>query len=115
MKALFFIIIFIAIAVACWQFVKLLGLTKVENATATPKENNINGWLMLVLMAFLYGLMLWSMYGAKDVLLPQLSASEEGYHIDILFKITMGFDLGGTIHPSIFDLLFFLEIQRDRR
>ncbi len=90
MKALFFIIIFIAIAVACWQFVKLLGLTKVENATATPKENNINGWLMLVLMAFLYGLMLWSMYGAKDVLLPQLSASEEGYHIDILFKITMG-------------------------
>lgn len=89
MKALFYIIIFVAIAVACWQLVKLLGLTKVENATVTPKENNINGWLMLGLMGFLYGLMLWSMYGAKDVLLPQLSASAEGEDIDILFKITM--------------------------
>jgi cytochrome c oxidase subunit 2 len=89
MKALFFIIIFVALAVACWQFVKLLGLTKADDQTATEKENNINGWLMLILMGFIYGLMVYSMYGAKDVLLPQLSASEEGKHIDILFKITM--------------------------
>ncbi|MGB5361955.1 MAG: cytochrome c oxidase subunit II [Aureibaculum sp.] len=89
MKALFFIIIFVALAVACWQFVKLLGLTKADDQTATEKENNINGWLMLGLMGFIYGLMVYSMYGAKDVLLPQLSASEEGKHIDILFKITM--------------------------
>lgn len=89
MKALFFIVIFVALAVACWQFVKLLGLTKVENQTATEKENNINGWLMLALMGFIYCLMIYSMYGIKDVLLPQLSASEEGHHIDILFKLTM--------------------------
>jgi cytochrome c oxidase subunit 2 len=89
MKALFFIIIFVAIAVACWQFVKLLGLTKVENQTATEKENNINGWLMLGLMGFIYCLMIFSLYGTKDILLPQLSASAEGKHIDILFKITM--------------------------
>ncbi len=89
MKALFFIIIFVAIAVACWQFVKLLGLTKVENQTATEKENNINGWLMLGLMGFIYCLMILSLYYTKDVLLPQLSASAEGKHIDILFKITM--------------------------
>ena len=88
MKALFFILIFVVIAVACWQFVKLLGLTKGDQA-ATPKENNINGWLMLVLMGFLYALMIWSMYGAKDVLLPQLSASLEGEDIDKLFKISM--------------------------
>jgi len=89
MKALFFIIIFVAIAVACWQFVKLLGLTKVEDQTATEKENNINGWLMLGLMGFIYLLMIYSLYGTKDVLLPQISASAEGEHIDILFKITM--------------------------
>jgi len=89
MKALFFITIFVAIAVACWQFVKLLGLTKSDNQTATEKENNINGWLMLGLMGFIYVLMIWSLYGTKDVLLPQLSASAEGKHIDILFKITM--------------------------
>jgi len=45
MKALFYIIIFVVIIVAIWQVVKILGLTKVENQTATEKENNINGWL----------------------------------------------------------------------
>jgi len=33
--------------------------------------------------------MVWSLYGKREVLLPQLSASEEGYHIDILFKYSM--------------------------
>jgi cytochrome c oxidase subunit II len=89
MKALFFILIFIALVVACWQFVKILGLTKVKNATATEKENNINGWLMLGLMVFIYGLMLVTMFRGRDVLLPRLSASLEGHHIDNLFVITM--------------------------
>ena len=89
MKALFYIIILVALMVACWQFVKLLGLTKREDQTATPKENDINGKLMLVLMTFIYVLMVWSLYGTREVLLPQLSASEEGYHIDILFKVSM--------------------------
>jgi len=89
MKALFFILIFIALIVACWQFVKILGLTKVKNSTATEKENNINGWLMLGLMVFIYGLMITSMFLGRDVLLPRLSASLEGHHIDILFIITM--------------------------
>tara|TARA_R110002073_G_scaffold40547_5_gene115238 strand:- start:387828 stop:388865 length:1038 start_codon:yes stop_codon:yes gene_type:complete len=89
MKALFYIIIFVALVVACWQLVKILGLTKTEDTTATPKENNINGWLMLGLLGFINGLMLYTLYGAKDVLLPQLSASAEGYHIDILFKVSM--------------------------
>lgn len=88
MKALFYILIFVVIAVACWQFVKLLGLTSKEQ-TATPKENDINGKLMLVLMAFIYGIMIYAMFGYKDVLLPQLSGSLEGHDIDILFKITM--------------------------
>ena len=90
MKALFYIIIFVVLIVACWQFVKLLGLTKVENQTATEEENNINGWLLLGLMGFIYGLMIYSLYQGRVVLLPQLSASEEGYHIDVLFKLTMG-------------------------
>lgn len=88
MKALFYILIFVVIAVACWQFVKLLGLTNKEQ-TATPKENDINGKLMLVLMGFIYGIMIYAMFGYKDVLLPQLSGSLEGHDIDILFKITM--------------------------
>lgn len=104
MKALFYIIIFVALMVACWQIVKLLGLTKVDNQTTTDRENNINGWLMLGLMGFIYGLMIWSLYGTREVLLPQLSASEEGHHIDILFKLTMGMIL---IVQFILQILIF--------
>lgn len=89
MKALFFILIFIVIAVAFWQAVKIFGLLK-KDQVATEKENNINGWLMLGLMVFLYGLMLVSMFRGRYVLLPKLSASLEGEHIDNLFVITMG-------------------------
>ncbi len=88
MKALFFILIFVVIATAAWQFFKLLGFTKKEQ-TATEKENNINGWLMLGLGLFVYGLMITSMFRGSVVLLPKLSASLEGEHIDKLFIITM--------------------------
>jgi len=88
MKALFFILIFIVIATAIWQFFKLIGLTK-KNQVTTEKENNINGWLMLGLGVFIYALMFISIYKFKIVLLPKLSASLEGEHIDRLFIITM--------------------------
>jgi len=89
MKALFYILIFFVIATAFWQFFKLLGLTK-KDQVATEEENNINGWLMLGLGGFIYGLMLYSMIQGRVVLLPRLSASLEGEDIDKLFVITMG-------------------------
>ena len=89
MKALFYILIFFVIATAFWQFFKLLGLTK-KDQVATEKENNINGWLMLGLGAFIYGLMVYSMVQGRVVLLPRMSASLEGEDIDRLFVITMG-------------------------
>ena len=89
MKALFYILVFIGIATAFWQFFKLLGLTK-KDQVATEEENNINGWLMLGLGGFVYGLMIYSMVQGRVVLLPRLSASLEGEDIDKLFVITMG-------------------------
>jgi len=88
MKALFYILIFVVIATAIWQFFKILGLTK-RDQVSTERENNINGWLMLGLGIFIYGLMLVSMFRGSVVLLPKLSASIEGEHIDRLFMITM--------------------------
>ena len=89
MKALFYILVFFVIATFFWQFFKLLGLTK-KDQVATEQENNINGWLMLGLGAFIYGLMVYSMVQGRVVLLPRLSASLEGEDIDKLFVITMG-------------------------
>ncbi len=89
MKALFYILILFVIAIAFWQVFKILGLTK-KDQVATEKENNINGWLMLGLGGFIYGLMIYSMVQGRVVLLPRLSASLEGQDIDKLFIITMG-------------------------
>ena len=88
MKALFYILILFVIATAFWQIFRILGLTK-KDQVATEKENNINGWLMLGLGVFIYGLMLTSMFRGGIVLLPKLSASVEGEDIDKLFIITM--------------------------
>ncbi|MCF6349547.1 MAG: cytochrome c oxidase subunit II [Flavobacteriaceae bacterium] len=87
MTAILYILVFTIIAIGSWQAVKIFGLLK-SNEIATEKENNINGWLMLGIMAFLYSLMIFSFYKYSKVLLPQLAASEEGLHIDKLFKIT---------------------------
>ncbi len=88
MKALFFILLFIVISTAVWQIFKILGLMK-KDQVATEDENNINGWLMLGLGGFIYGLMIYSMYKGQVVLLPRESGSLEGEHIDNLFVITM--------------------------
>lgn len=87
MKALFFIAIFVAIAIGFWQIAKIFGTTK-NDQIATKKENDINGWLMLLLLAFVHGFLIYNIVAFGDVLLPQLSASTEGEQIDILFKVT---------------------------
>jgi cytochrome c oxidase subunit 2 len=108
MKALFYIIVFTVIAVSVWQVVKILGLTK-NDQIATKKENNINGWLMLVLLAFIHGLLLYCIIAYRDVLLPQLSASEEGESIDLLFKITFGLILFVQFFTQI--LIFYFSFK----
>ncbi|MEE9349276.1 MAG: cytochrome c oxidase subunit II [Flavobacteriaceae bacterium] len=108
MKALFYIAVFAAIAIAFWQINKLLGFTKGEQI-ASKKENNVNGWLMLAMLVFVHGLLIYCMVAYGDVLLPQLSASAEGEHIDLLFKITFGLILVVQFFTQI--LLFFFSFK----
>jgi len=108
MKALFFIAVFAAIAIGFWQIAKIFGATK-NDQIATKKENNINGWLMLFMLAFVHGLLLFCMIEYGDVLLPQLSASKEGENIDVLFKITFGLILFVQFFTQI--LIFFFSFK----
>jgi cytochrome c oxidase subunit 2 len=108
MKALFFIAVFAAIAIGFWQVAKIFGATK-NDQIATKKENNINGWLMLFMLAFVHGLLLFCMINYGDVLLPQLSASSEGENIDTLFKITFGLILIVQFFTQI--LIFFFSFK----
>ncbi len=108
MKALFFIAVFAAISIGFWQIAKIFGATK-EDQTATNKENNINGWMMLFVLAFVHGLLIFCMVEYGDVLLPQLSASLEGEDIDMLFKITFGLILFVQFFTQI--LIFFFAFK----
>ncbi len=108
MKALFIIAILAAIAIGFWQVARLLGFTK-SNQVATKKENNINGWLMLGLLAFVHGLLIYFMVVYGDVLLPKLSASTEGESIDTLFKITFGLILFVQFFTQI--LIFYFSFK----
>lgn len=106
MKALFFIAVFASIAIGFWQIAKIFGTTK-KDQIATKKENNINGWLMLLMLAFVHGLLLYCIIAYGDVLLPQLSASLEGENIDLLFKITFGLILVVQFITQIFIFLSY--------
>ena len=108
MKALFFIAVFAAIAIGFWQIAKIFGTTK-SDQIASKKENNINGWLMLFMLAFVHGLLLYFMIAYGDVLLPQLSASLEGENIDVLFKVTFGLILFVQFFTQI--LIFFFAFK----
>jgi cytochrome c oxidase subunit 2 len=55
---------------------------------ANNKDNNINGWLMLGLAIFTYGLLIICFWEWGDVLLPR-AASEHGADIDNLMLISM--------------------------
>lgn len=108
MKALFFIAVFAAIAIGFWQIAKIFGSSK-SDQVATKKENNINGWLMLALLAFVHGLLIYCMVAYGDVLLPNLSASIEGGHIDTLFKVTFGLILIVQLFTQI--LIFYFSFK----
>jgi len=108
MKALFYIAVFAAIAIGFWQIAKIFGFTK-SDQVASKKENNVNGWLMLAMLVFVHGLLIYCVVAYGDVLLPQLSASKEGEHIDLLFKITFGLILFVQFITQI--LVFFFSFK----
>jgi len=108
MKALFIVLIFASIAIGFWQLAKIFGTTK-NDQVATKKENNINGWMMLFLLAFVHGLLIYFMVAYGDVLLPNLSASTEGESIDLLFKVTFGLILFVQFFTQI--LIFFFAFK----
>ena len=88
MSAIFYVILFVFLGVLIWQITSVLGFNKDEQV-ATKKENNLNGWLMIIFMGLFYLLMIVTMFKTRYLLLPAQAGSEEGYHIDMLFKISM--------------------------
>lgn len=92
MTTLFTLVVLVLAGVAIGQIVRVLELSnaikgKDENAV-TDKDNNNQGWLMLVFLFVMFIGFLWAAIAYWDVLLPK-SASEHGAQIDNLMSISM--------------------------
>lgn len=92
MTAFLVVLVIILFGVAVWQMGKIFQLSKAKSDNtsqiANDKDNNVNGWLMLMFVVFIYVLAFVSHYKWSNVFLPQ-SASEHGLDVDQLWLISM--------------------------
>ena len=90
MTAILTIIVLVLIAISIWQMVKIFDLSQSKadkSQVATDKDNNINGYLMIMFVIFIHVLTVVSFWKWSDVLLPA-SASEHGVLTDKLLGIS---------------------------
>ena len=111
MTAFLVVLVIILFGVAVWQMGKIFQLSKGKaddsSQIANDKDNNVNGWLMLMFVLFIYALSAISFMKWGDVLLPQ-SASEHGVDTDNLMLISMVLIfIVGIIIFQIFGFSFF--------
>jgi cytochrome c oxidase subunit 2 len=92
MTAFLVVLVIILFGVAVWQMNKVFQLSKPnqseDSELATDNDNNTQGYLMLVFVFFIYGLLAYCFWKWGNVLLPE-AASEHGLEIDQLMLITM--------------------------
>jgi cytochrome c oxidase subunit 2 len=86
MTAILTLIVLVLITITIWQMVKIFDLSQGnadKSQVANDKDNNINGYLMLLFVVFIQVITLVSFWKWSDVLLPE-SASEHGVLTDEL-------------------------------
>ncbi len=94
MTAFLVILVIILFGITVLQMGKIFNMSKSaeelgdSSEIANVKDNNVNGWLMLVLAIFTYVLLIICFWKWGNVLLPK-SASEHGVEIDSLMWISM--------------------------
>ncbi|MEZ4816525.1 MAG: cytochrome c oxidase subunit II [Flavobacteriaceae bacterium] len=92
MTAFLVVLVIILFGVAIWQMGKIFQLSKGKSdptsQIANDKDNNINGWLSLMFVAFIYILAFVSHWKWSNVFLPT-AASEHGVNVDQLWLISM--------------------------
>ncbi len=86
------IIVLILIAIAIWQLTKIFDLSqaKADNSqVANDKDNNVNGYLMMGFLMFIYVITIVCFVKWGDLPLIGNSASEHGSTVDTLMIISM--------------------------
>ena len=98
MTSLLIVVIVALLGIAIWQLTKIFDLTQTKHFVgeeyksqiATDKDNNINGYLMFVFLAFIYILTIYCCVRWGDMPLLNNAASEHGKDVDRLMWISLG-------------------------
>jgi len=94
MTSLLVIIVLVLLAVAIWQLTKIFDLTQVgahsdNSQIANDRDNNVNGYLIMGFLIFIYVTIVWCVFSLGDLPLMSNSASEHGQDVDNLMWISM--------------------------
>ena len=94
MTSLLVIIVLVLLAVAIWQLTKIFDLTQVgahsdNSQIANDRDNNVNGYLVMGFLVFIYVTIVWCVFSLGDLPLMSNSASEHGQDVDNLMWISM--------------------------
>jgi cytochrome c oxidase subunit II len=92
MTSLLVIIVLLLLAIALWQLTKMFDLTQVgvnkdDSQVANDEDNNIQGYLMFGLLAFIYIFSIYGLYVWGPLVL-HTPASKHGGDVDNLMNIT---------------------------
>ncbi len=92
MTAFLVVLVIILFGVAVWQLNRMYQLTQTDHSEtseiASDKDNNKQGYFLLIFVFFLYALLIACFWLWGNTLLP-VSASEHGLETDQLFLVTM--------------------------
>ncbi|MDP2687411.1 MAG: cytochrome c oxidase subunit II [Aequorivita sp.] len=92
MTAFLVVLVILLFGISVWQMNRIFQLAKAKPLThpdiASKKDNNVQGYLMMGFLAFMYILTIVTFWLWGDVLLPE-SGSEHGTEIDNLMLISM--------------------------
>ncbi|MCR9154961.1 MAG: cytochrome c oxidase subunit II [Croceimicrobium sp.] len=121
METLLIIVIALLAIAALTQAVRIFEISsQIKNSDSDVKvddrDNNTQGWLMLLFIIFFFGAFAWQIAAYMDLTLPQ-SASEHGSDIDSLWDISMAVIVVAFLvtQPLLFGFAFRFRGNKNRK
>ena len=121
MDTLLIIVVVLLAVVAFTQAIRIFEISSKIKGTdddikVSDKDNNIQGWLMLLFLIFFFGAFAWMVSEYMELTLPK-SASEHGSEIDSLWDISMGVIILAFLvtQPLLFGFAYMFRGKKTRK
>tara|TARA_R110001592_G_scaffold69489_4_gene213231 strand:+ start:43830 stop:44858 length:1029 start_codon:yes stop_codon:yes gene_type:complete len=121
MDTLLIIVVALLAVIAFTQAIRIFEISSKIKGTdndikVNDKDNNAQGWLMLLFLIFFFGAFAWMVSEYMELTLP-VSASEHGKEIDSLWDISMGVIILAFLvtQPLLFGFAYMFRGRKTRK